>query len=38
MWIADIIVALMGLDAVLAIAGGLWGISERRKGPDDPND
>lgn len=38
MWIADIIVALMGLYAVLAIAGGIRGVSERRKGPDDPND
>lgn len=38
-WIADILIALMGLYAILAIAGGIWGISERRKGPDGrPND
>lgn len=42
MWITDILVALMGLYAVLGIAGGIWGISERRKRPggrpNDPND
>ena len=30
MWIADILVALLGLYGVFGIASGIWGIRHRR--------
>lgn len=42
MGIYNALVALLGLAGLLMIAGGVWGISERRKRPggrpNDPND
>ncbi len=42
MWIADILVALMGLYGVFGIAVGIWSIRHRHERPDgrpnDPND